>query len=431
MTAAEESAPREDRPKSGTRRGRVWLAINALAVAVWLVLPARIAEGGLFAVLSPVMLAATWAMFATRRQVVEDAVRIALFGAFAFLTVHLQGAAMGGTRSGEVAVTLLTISVFVPLALAGGRFTAFLQPRMGKSLARLVGELVPLIVWIPAMLVSFATHRPQYSYEPRDAVSWPFEVIELRGTEDIRLAGLWFPQDGAQGAVLLVHGLGAEKVQFLPGLKHLHDTGKFAVMTFDQKNHGVSGGTTCTLGATEAADLRLVWEQFLERAKDIPGPRILVGVSMGAAAAISVAPDLRDLDGLALDSPYARLTDVAANVLPGGKVIAAVARPWGWVIARNDLLGFRPIDRAHDIPADLPIYIVHNEGDPMIPVGQSRELAAELERRAGGSDHLKLAVLPPTYHAGGMMTMYEANTDAQVWLLTEAQAHAKRRIAPK
>ena len=48
--------------------------------------------------------------------------------------------------------------------------------------------------------------------------------------------------------MLLVHGIGAEKTQFLPAVGELQRAG-YHVFSYDQRNHGESGGATTTLGA--------------------------------------------------------------------------------------------------------------------------------------------------------------------------------------
>jgi len=244
--------------------------------------------------------------------------------------------------------------------------------------------VLPVVVFLPILMCSMALHRAQgvVTREDRD-IEWSVEELDFYGPGDTRLVGRWFPHPNPTGAVLLVHGIGAEKLQFLPSLRPLHDRG-YEIMTFDQRNHGESDGLTTTLGVIEQEDVVRAWNVLLEMTAGRRVTRLLFGISIGGTAAQLALPKLDKLDGLILDSTLADVADVAARRLP---VIGGLAVPMlhglgiDVLVCGQAALGVRPIDaiRANDT---LPVLILHCRNDPLIPFEHARRLAARYGPRA-------------------------------------------------
>lgn len=248
---------------------------------------------------------------------------------------------------------------------------------------RSIRRLVVLIAWFPVLLLGMSAVRlPTVVDEtpPWLGTGQPFEVTSRDG---VQLRGLRFEPARAgpdvracKGVVVLVHGIGAEKCQFLPAIRPLAELG-FEVWTYDQRGHGASDGTICTFGRREAEDLTAVWQRMLERTSGRAGPRIVYGVSLGGAAAQLAAPDLALLDGLVLDSTFAELRAVGARRIPwvGGLAFDALAALRVDVL----LLGARALDlRPGDalIGLSRPILVLHAAADPVIPASEPRALEA-------------------------------------------------------
>jgi alpha-beta hydrolase superfamily lysophospholipase len=196
-----------------------------------------------------------------------------------------------------------------------------------------------------------------------------------------------------------VHGIGAEKSQFLPSVEVLYRRG-WHVLAYDQRNHGESGGCTTTLGVAEAEDLERAWEVLLERTRDQRIPRVVFGVSMGGAAANLALPRLRDVDGLVLDSTFADVAHVAARRLPIGPLTGmalALARAFAVPITGRRALDVVPAEAAQQAPPGVDVLILHAPADPLIPFTEAEALRDAYAPRA------TLVPLAGAGHAGGVI----------------------------
>jgi alpha-beta hydrolase superfamily lysophospholipase len=257
-----------------------------------------------------------------------------------------------------------------------------------------VGAFVTFFVGLPAFLLSAAVHRPQGTV-PLAAVDTEGrgEPIRLRSADGTPLSALWFPHPQPRGAVLLVHGIGAEKVQFLPATRPLYERG-LSVLTVDLRNHGQSGGATCTFGIRESEDVAAAWAFLLERSDPHPGPRLLFGISMGGGAAQIAAPRLEGIDGLILDSTFARIDHVATRVMPVPGALA-LGRFFAPLLTGMQVLDAAPIEASRRNPGTYPVMVIHAVGDPLVPYEEGQAVAAAYGLRA------ELVTLPGSYHPNG------------------------------
>ena len=118
------------------------------------------------------------------------------------------------------------------------------------------------------------------------------------------------PAGPVRGSVLIVHGLGEHGGRYGPVAAHLAARG-WAVIGYDQRGHGRSGGPR---GGLPAADSLLVdLGRLVSHARSAgPGPLVLLGHSMGGlvvarygaeALAPTPAPWWQPVDALVLSSP--------------------------------------------------------------------------------------------------------------------------------
>lgn len=139
----------------------------------------------------------------------------------------------------------------------------------------------------------------------RRAGPWPVprdlrhRAFRLRGNSGADLAARWFPAEASRGAVVLAHPdrRYAQHWFVREGWAPWLVRAGFDVLTFDFPGYGDSrGGSTYffedVLAAAEAARART------------RGPVHVVGLSMGAFAAMNASPDLDFVEGLVLESPY-------------------------------------------------------------------------------------------------------------------------------
>ena len=122
----------------------------------------------------------------------------------------------------------------------------------------------------------------------------------------------WFV-DGiqGQGAVLLLHGVRADRRAMANRARFLHRAG-YAVLLIDFQAAGESPGDAVTFGYREADDVKASLRYVHQR---LPAERVgIIGTSMGGAATILAEPDV-DADAVVLEQVYPTITQATEDRL--------------------------------------------------------------------------------------------------------------------
>ena len=180
------------------------------------------------------------------------------------------------------------------------------------------------------------------------------------------------------GAVLLLHGVGANRTQMLGRARFLHGLG-FTVLAPDFQAHGESPGDHVTFGARESLDAAAALD-FLHH--DVPDERVgVIGVSMGGAAAL-LGPGPLPASAFVLESVYPTIRQALGNRLdtwlgPFGGV-ARLFTPVVLSIVGNDIGvtedELQPIDRIARLNA--PLLLISGTNDPYTPIAEAESLFA-------------------------------------------------------
>jgi fermentation-respiration switch protein FrsA (DUF1100 family) len=189
----------------------------------------------------------------------------------------------------------------------------------------------------------------------------------------------WFvPGRRGLGAVLLLHGVGANRTSMLGRARFLSALG-FTVLAPDFQAHGESPGQHVTFGATESLDAAAS-VSFLHQVA--PGERIgVIGVSMGGAAAL-LGPGPLDANAFVLESVYPTIRQALSDRLgtwfgPLGAV-ASLFTPMVLHIVGNDIgvseSELQPIDRIGRLHA--PLLFLSGTADPYTPIAEAESLYA-------------------------------------------------------
>ncbi len=224
------------------------------------------------------------------------------------------------------------------------------------------------------------------------------ECVAFVSADGLQLSGWWFePAPTAPATVLVCHGHGGNKVSNLWVAAALYPG--FNVLLLDVRGHGESEGDLTSVGYLERLDIigAATWVQERLGANHKLG---VLGISMGAAAAILAAAECQALEAVVADSPFARLrTPIRLAIRARGyprHLTPALA--WSVHKAAAWLLG--PTRRTWLDPADVvariaprSLFLIHGEADATIPVSESETLY----RLAG--EPKELWVLPETGHA--------------------------------
>jgi pimeloyl-ACP methyl ester carboxylesterase len=189
---------------------------------------------------------------------------------------------------------------------------------------------------------------------------------EVVTTDGIRIGGWYVPAANGAGpsapTVVLVHGYSSNKSGMLRYGAGLHES--FNLVAFDQRNGGRSTGTATTYGVLEQNDLRAVIDWLVQEKE--PGWIGVLGVSMGAATAITEARTDDRVRALALDSMHTRLSyqfeqrlqHAGHPAYPGTWAVFIGA----WIRTGLDLGAADPADALPDI-GSRPLLITHGTAD--------------------------------------------------------------------
>ncbi len=254
------------------------------------------------------------------------------------------------------------------------------QVPAGRSLRGGVAALA-LIFFTPILITTFNIHRFKIANatNPRAACNLDYETVSFRSEDGLRLNGWFIPRRGSDDAVLLVHGIGANKGNFLGFVPFLHRAG-FNVFVFDQRGHGDSVGHTISFGFHEAHDVRAAMA-YLRSRRDARGQRAIKRVaalafSMGASSLLHAMPGLPDVRGVVADSTFADFTTLAERQMSWLPPSLSRAVPWvsgAW--ARLELgMPLSDISPRRRIAAisPRPLLLIHGTSDTLIPPAQAR-----------------------------------------------------------
>ncbi|MDM8004558.1 MAG: alpha/beta hydrolase [Phycisphaerae bacterium] len=165
--------------------------------------------------------------------------------------------------------------------------------------------LLTATVFVPAFLSCVLTHRCKIldGQDPRSIYQMDFEQVRIPTSDGIILDAWFIPEAGASRTILIGHGAGANKGNFVWFLGPLAGKG-YSVMFFDFRAHGASTGRTTTYGIRERRDV-LAAVEWLKRERPRQSEIIVgLGSSQGAMAlALAAAVDQR-INAVILDSPF-------------------------------------------------------------------------------------------------------------------------------
>lgn len=215
------------------------------------------------------------------------------------------------------------------------------------------------VVLVLLLLENWLVYHPSQDGEgwvpPPSAVT--MEDVWMRTRDGVRIHALWFPQPGADGAVLYCHG-NAGNVSHRVGVSLLlAQSLKKSVLAFDYPGFGKSEGRPTEAGCYAAADAAYDW-----LAAKVPPQRIILfGKSLGGGVAVEMATR-HSHQALVLAKTFTSIPDVGQSQFP-------------WIPARW-LMRNRFDNLAKIGHCPRPIFITHGDRDQLIPIRQAEELFA-------------------------------------------------------
>lgn len=258
--------------------------------------------------------------------------------------------------------------------------------KMRKALILCIYFLLLFIIMIPFFLAMTTVHRVKIvdAVNPETVLGVEYKDVELRTKDGLTLKA-WFVPANSDQAVIIAHGLGANKSNFMVTVDLWHQLG-FNVLIFDFRGHGMSDGHTVTFGYRERLDV-LAGLQYLMEKEGFTSDRIIgYGVSFGGAAMIHAAGERNHFRKIIIDSSFASLDDMADTIINSEPVIPVFFRK----LFKELGLFFVRLDMGFDIRehspekvvgriTGTPMLFIHGKGDPLINWKQTERLFSRAE----------------------------------------------------
>lgn len=197
-------------------------------------------------------------------------------------------------------------------------------------------------------------------------------VLIPNGTGNV--AG-WVARGAGSGAVLLLHGVRADRRQMLARAEFLNRAG-YTVLLIDLPSHGESAGQRITFGAHEAQGVRVALD-WLRR--NLPGERVgVIGASLGAASVVLLEPGNR-IDALVVEAMYPTIDEAVVN-----RLSMRLWTPGAWMAplllhhiplrSGVPLSALRPVDAMGKLAC--PVMVIGGAADLHTPAHETRRVYA-------------------------------------------------------
>lgn len=291
--------------------------------------------------------------------------------------------------------------------------------------------------WIGSSMVMrppwHAWPAPDGRLQPSDNASWhgadsdpeqefgiAFEDVAFPAEDGQPLRGWFVPPQGVRAgagppqgqggaAIVLVHGGGADRRDYLRHLPLYHEAG-WPVLLFDCREQGASGGQGLgvSFGAREHRDVSsaVAWLRGVKGYLRVG----VSGTSQGGASVILAAARDAGIDAVVAENPFATLYEL---LWFGAREVPV---PLRWPLAQFSVWRLyggdpQPIDAVGRI-APRPLLIIHGTDDSIIEFEQSERLfAAAGEPKdlwiASGAEHTQVYDVHPEEYTRRVLAFFE------------------------
>ena len=192
-----------------------------------------------------------------------------------------------------------------------------------------------------------------------------------------------------RATIVYLHGT-ADNRTSAAGLVQRFGPRGFAVVAYDSRAHGESGGDACTYGFYEKRDLRRVLDT-IDR-----GPIVLLGASLGAAVALQEAAEDPRAAAIVAVETFSDLRTVAAERAPFFFRAGTIRKAFQLAEkqAQFQVDAVSPKDAAAHITA--PVLLVHGDADVETPPAHSQRVYDALKGPR------RLILVPGAGHNGSL-----------------------------
>lgn len=241
---------------------------------------------------------------------------------------------------------------------------------MAYLIPALVAALAVVAALVLAVHVGFRAPRQIERGSPA-AFGFRYREVAIRTRGGKRLFAWWLPAGPAAPIVILLHGWGGNAGFMLPLGAPLRKTG-FSLLLPDARSHGRSDGTSFSSLPRFAEDLEAALDWVRGQAPERSRPLVLLGHSVGAAAALLAASRRSDI---------AAVISIAAFAHPEWMMRRHLARlgicgfPATWIVRYVELIIRHRYERIAPVNtacrAGCPVLLVHGTADRTVPVADA------------------------------------------------------------
>ncbi len=190
-------------------------------------------------------------------------------------------------------------------------------PRWRRILKRVIISLIIVAIvlvfgvfpWGLAALVTSARTRPMdrnLTETPADFGA-QFKDVEFQTSDGVKISGWLVPSGAKHATIIFSHGLFRSRRELLERAMDLSKLG-YGALLYDQRNHGASGAARVTLGYNERLDVEAAVRFLLDEVRTTD-KIVLLGISMGASAALLAAAETPDVAAVISDSSFLSFKD--------------------------------------------------------------------------------------------------------------------------
>ncbi len=197
------------------------------------------------------------------------------------------------------------------------------------------------------------------------------ELVQVRRSDALRLAGYLLPVENAKGTLVLVHGYrGTPFTDFGYSLPFYGSLG-WNILAICQRSHGESEGKYITFGVRERYDLR-DWVLYLNDRFGPEKPIVPIGISMGASTVLmSLGTGLPSnvkcaIADCGFTSPYEEFCHVLKTRHIPRRPILDIADLFARIFARFGFKEYSTIDALKY--SHIPVTFVHGQKDHLVPL---------------------------------------------------------------
>ena len=231
-----------------------------------------------------------------------------------------------------------------------------------------VAALFLLIYFIQLQVEAFVTPGRRTNIGQPEQLNRPYKDVTLTTADGLRISG-WYVSGTRPHAVILVHGIGANRQAVLPEGVLLAHAG-YHLLLIDLRGHGLSEGNQATYGYREAWDVQAAID-YLDALPEIEHIGALGTSYGGAAVARAAAIDSR-LEAVVIEGSYSSLPDAVEDSFeqrsmfpkwPFAPLLVALAE-------RRVGIKISQVDSARDLATIHPraVMIIHGAEDGLFPL---------------------------------------------------------------